>query len=174
MFPSHQKPPIFASIFHQIFMFFPNHLPEVMFGGSRCQPMLKSAILDPFWIQGVPIMAPLDAILGQNGSKRLRPRMPEALPEPTWARFGAKNCPRTYFDRLLMNFGQVFDGFGMDFGRNSDIQCLFWLQYFDCLPLQISTLCRHSIRKMISASRRIFWHGFQALSKKKHFRDSVF
>ena len=31
------------------------------------------------------------------------------------------------------------------------------LQYFDCLPLKINVLCRHSTRKMISASRRIFF-----------------
>ena len=28
------------------------------------------------------------------------------------------------------------------------------------------TWCRHSIRKMISASRRIFWHSFHPSSKK--------
>ena len=33
-------------------MFFPNPLPEAIFGGSKYQPILKSAILEPFWIQG--------------------------------------------------------------------------------------------------------------------------
>ena len=37
----------------------------------------------------------------------------------------------------------------------------FLLQYSDCWPTKLDTWCRHSIWKMISASRRIFWDGFQ-------------
>ena len=33
----------------------------------------------------------------------------------------------------------------------------FCHQYFGCLPLKISSICLHSIRKMISATRRIFF-----------------
>ena len=43
---------IFTSFFHSIFMYFRNPLPEGIFGGSRCQPMLQSTILRLFWIQG--------------------------------------------------------------------------------------------------------------------------
>ena len=50
--------------------------------------------------------------------------------------------------------------------------CIFWLQYFDCLPPKYDTWCRHSIRKMISASRRIFWHSFQPSFKKSRFFGS--
>ena len=35
------------------------------------------------------------------------------------------------------------------------------LQYSDCLPTKLDTWSRHSIWKIISASRRIFWDGFQ-------------
>ena len=41
------------------------------------------------------------------------------------------------------------------------LDTLTWLQYFDCLPHEYDTWCPHSISKMISASRRIFWDGFQ-------------
>ena len=50
----------------------------------------------------------------------------------------------------------------------------FWHQYFDCLSIEINTWCRHSIWKMISASRRIFWHGFQPFLKNYRFSASVF
>ena len=43
----------------------------------------------------------------------------------------------------------------------SHLGIFFGSQYFDCLPPKYDTWCRHSIRKMISASRRIFWHSFQ-------------
>ena len=42
------------------------------------------------------------------------------------------------------------------------------LQYFDCLPLKINVLCRHSTRKMISASRRIFF-GFTSNKLIQYF-----
>ena len=46
---------------------------------------------------------------------------------------------------------------------------ILFLQYFDRLPPKYDTWCRHSIRKMISASRRIFWHSFQPSFKKTLF-----
>ena len=50
----------------------------------------------------------------------------------------------------------------------------FLLQYFDCLPTKLDTWCCHSIWKMISASRRIFWDGFQRCLKKCRCSASVF
>ena len=50
----------------------------------------------------------------------------------------------------------------------------FLLQYFDCLPTKLDTWCRHSIWKMISASRRIFWDGFQRVLKTCRLLASVF
>ena len=41
----------FSLIVH---VFFPNPLSESIFGGSRCQPMLKNLILVSFWIHGRP------------------------------------------------------------------------------------------------------------------------
>ena len=40
--------------------------------------------------------------------------------------------------------------------KNMIFGLAFLLQYFDCLPTKHDTWCRHSIWKMISASRRIF------------------
>ena len=34
---------------------------------------------------------------------------------------------------------------------------IYWLQYFDRFPLKVSTSCRHSIRKVINASRRVLF-----------------
>ena len=48
------------------------------------------------------------------------------------------------------------------------------LQYFGVLPLKNSSLWRHSIRKMISASSRIFLHSFQTFLKKHDFRLQYF
>ena len=48
------------------------------------------------------------------------------------------------------------------------------LQYFDCLPTKLDTWCRHSIWKIISASRRIFWDGFQPFLKNRWFSVSLF
>ena len=46
--PSHQKPFIFASIFHEIFMFYLNPLPETILVGSKRQPILQNMFLDSF------------------------------------------------------------------------------------------------------------------------------
>ena len=43
---SHQKPSIFASFFHRIFMFFPNPLSEAIFRRSKSELSLKRAILE--------------------------------------------------------------------------------------------------------------------------------
>ena len=48
----------------------------------------------------------------------------------------------------------------------------FWLQYFDCLPTKLDTWCGHSIWKIISTSRRIFWDGFQPFLKNAWFSVS--
>ena len=41
-----------------------------------------------------------------------------------------------------------------------------------CLPVEQDTWCSHSICKMISASRRIFWDGFQPFLKNTWFSVS--
>ena len=55
-FTSFVSNPISSISLHLIFMFFPNHLPDDIFRGSKCQPILKSAILEPFWIQGLSLI----------------------------------------------------------------------------------------------------------------------
>ena len=54
------------------------------------------------------------------------------------------------------------------------LDTLTWLQYFDCLPHEYDTWCPHSISKMISASRRIFWDGFQPFLKNTWFFGLAF
>ena len=59
----------FYIVFSFIFMSFPNLLLEAIFGRSKRRSMNKSAILEPFWIQGgaknTPLGRPyLDEYLG--------------------------------------------------------------------------------------------------------------
>ena len=57
----------FSLNFH---IFFPNALPETILRGSKCQPILKSAILDRFSIFLGPKTDPWSDMFGQKGSKR--------------------------------------------------------------------------------------------------------
>ena len=50
--------------------------------------------------------------------------------EPTWARLGAENAPRTHFHRsgvVFVDFGTIWEGFWKDVGRMLD-KC--WMDFF--------------------------------------------
>jgi len=96
--PSHQKPLTFASIFHKIFMFFSNPLPETIFGGSKRPSIRKSTFLDRFTIFEGPENDPWNDTFGLKVDFWSHCRRPGALLEPTWARFGAENAPRGNFE----------------------------------------------------------------------------
>ena len=85
------------------------------------------------------------------------------------AEFWHRNRPKVW---ILDGFGTIEAGFSINsvyLLAQSNCQSLkiagfrlrFWVQYFDCLPLRIGTWRRLSIRKIISASRRIFCDRFQ-------------
>ena len=63
-------------------MFFPNPLPETIFRGSKCQPILDGAILEPFWIQGGSKNGPF----GHHFRVKINPKMDQ----------GAKSAPRPF------------------------------------------------------------------------------
>ena len=108
MFKSHQKASNFASIFHSIFMFFPNPLPEGIFGGPKCRFMLKSAILGQLPIFREPQNGPLERHFRAKRSPKSKLFCTGSLPEPTWARHATQNGPRTHFHRFWMDFGWSF------------------------------------------------------------------
>ena len=116
MVPSHQKPPIFASIFHQIFMFFPNPLPEAIFRGSKSQPILKSAILEPYWIQG--------GSKNRSPERHFRPkRLQKPSPPNNGERPGAdlvaiwrRKRSKDAFLSIWLCFLLILEGFWTNFG----------------------------------------------------------
>ena len=54
-------------------------------------------------------------ILDENASTNLRPLPPGPFQEPTWARFGAENTPRTKFHRSGIVFNRFWKKFGTMF-----------------------------------------------------------
>ena len=120
MVPSHQKASIFASIFHQIFMFFPNPLPEVIFRGTLRWSRPKKTIFDRLWDPLGPKIGPWSTIFRPKGSHKFWRIRPGALLEPTWSRFCAENAPRTHFHRSGVVFLNILEWFWKDFGSILD------------------------------------------------------
>ena len=71
-----------------------------------------------------------------------------------WYHFGT---PRAPFSEPLVHFAIILVPFWYAFRALFIFLLNFRHQYFGCLPLKINSICVHSIRKMISASRRIFF-----------------
>ena len=82
----------------------------------------------------------------------------------------------SYHKELIYISGiiEIILGTMLLFEKTRFLASFFWLQCFDCLPHKISTWCRHSIRKIISASRRIVWNSFQTCLKKYTISGFVF
>ena len=111
----HQKPSIFASIFHSIFMFFTNPLPEGIFRGSKCPSILKSTILERSAISWGAENGPINPNNISKSDENLCPFPAGPSLEPTWARFGAENAPRTHFHRSGVVFCLILEGFSNTF-----------------------------------------------------------
>lgn len=112
---SHQKTLIYASIFHQIFMFFPPPLPKVIFGGSKRRSRFQSSILEPFWIQGGSQDGPFDRSFPLK-------RFKKSSTPVGWERLGAnlgakwrRKHSKTIQDSTLTDFGRILDRFGIKF-----------------------------------------------------------
>ena len=108
---SHQKPSIFASIFHSIFMFFPNPLPEGIFRGSKSQSSLKSAILERSAIsQGAENGPIFPNNISKNHEKATTPnsgKRPGADLGAKWRRKRSK----VVFSSIWARFLSICDGF---------------------------------------------------------------
>ena len=100
-------------------MFFPNPLPETIFGGSKCQPMLESMILEPFWIQGYPKNGPFGHhFRSEKLQKATTPNYqsrPGADLVATWRRKRSQNISSSISGRFLTDFGRVSNDFRLFF-----------------------------------------------------------
>ena len=118
--PGHQKPLIFALIFHLIFMFFPDLIPEAILGGSERPPLLKSAIFEhstdfigPKSRSRKSRFPPKSRKKVTRPSYRERPGADLDRPGAIWHRFGSKDVFFSILGWFLVDFGMVF---GMIFG----------------------------------------------------------
>ena len=120
----HQKPSISASVFHRNFMFFPNPLPEAIFGGSKCPSIRKSAFLDRFSIFRGSQNRPLAPQLRQQTGGALRPFIYQIDPlRPFWPQ-GVNLINKWPQGRFLVYFGRLFNQFRLYFqGKSTDCGC---------------------------------------------------
>ena len=133
-----EKSSIFASMFHRNFMFFPNALPETIFRGAMCQPMLKSAILDRFSIFLGSKTDPWNDIFGQRGAKGRSPPLdlerPGADLGAIWRRKRSKDALSSILGHFLVDFGWmliIFEGLLMLLFRiSSPFMTLMVLQFW--------------------------------------------
>ena len=112
---SHQKSKICASMFYLIFMFFPTPLPEGIFRGSKCPSILKSTILERSAISWRAENGPINPNNISKSHLKSKNFRPGSVLEPTWARFGAENAPRTHFHRYGIVFCSILEGFSNNF-----------------------------------------------------------
>ena len=117
-------------------MFFPNPLPETIFGGSKCQPMLKSAILDRFSIPLGSQNRPWSHMIGQKGVKKVSPSKygdhPGADLVAIWRRKRSKDAFSSIWTRCLVDFGRIFNDFRL-------ICCCYVSKFRRCLNINSLT-----------------------------------
>ena len=170
-FLSPQKTLFVWLILHEMLVFFTNTLPELIFRALKCQPKRKKhdfgRILEPKaapkWAFGATVFAE---------------------EEPTWSRLGGILAPKSVQGMELGWFwddqGRFIDQFGVSFGtiyqpilkKETKIGFVFLSWVFRLVTQQNRHLLS-SIRKIISASRRIFWHRFQPFYKKTWLLTSL-
>ena len=105
-----------------------NRLQTSFFEGPCADLGPKVRFWTDFGSQLGPEMAPWSTIFDQKGAKTVTRQMRQSVLEPTWARFGAENGPRTYFSRFGTVFGwcwkdyrwilKDFQGFPTYFGHD--------------------------------------------------------
>ena len=98
--------------FSLIFMFFPNLFYTSFFQGPCADLIPKMRFLTDFGSPLGSTMIPWSTIFDQEGAKCRVPRMTRSVLEPTWARFGAENAPRTQFHRSWLVFGSFLKDLG--------------------------------------------------------------
>ena len=116
---SHQKPSILASIFHSIFMFFPNPLPEGIFRGSKCPSILKSTILERSAIsrgaENGPIIPNNISKNDKKGSRANYGDPPGADLAAIWRRKRSKDEFASILGRFFVDFEWIVDEFRLIF-----------------------------------------------------------
>ena len=116
---SHQKPSILASIFHSIFMFFPNSCPEGIFWRSKSQSSLKNTILERSAISLGAENGPINPNnISKNDKKTGRPNSgdpPGAYLGAIWHRKRSKDVFSYIWGRFFVDFGRIWDNFRLIF-----------------------------------------------------------
>ena len=138
---SHHKASILASIFHAIFMIFPNHLPEAIFRGSKCPSMLVSEIFSGFRAPAGSKNYPLE----QNFPPNTAPKVtwPSSRTRPgadlgaIWCRIRSKDAFSSIWGRFLIDFGRIFEQF------SEHVEC-----YFSKFQRRINTNSLTCVRKI--------------------------
>ena len=102
-------------------MFFPPPLPEVIFRGTLRRSRPKSAIFGGLGSQLGSKLAPWSATFDQKGSQFLLVNRIQSVLEPTQARFGAENAPRTQFSSIWDVFWSILEGFWINLGWIFDV-----------------------------------------------------
>ena len=98
----------FCVVCSLLFMCFPNPILESIFGGSRCQPMLKSLILDPFWFHRGATPPTLKRHFRQ---KRLQKSSNPNYGEPPGADLGAIWRQKRYEGDFVLIWSSLCCGF---------------------------------------------------------------
>ena len=167
MVPSHQKAYILASIFHQIFMFFPTPLPEVIFRGTLRRSRPKSAIFNGFWDPAGPQHGPFERHFRPKGAKRSS--TPNAGERPgadlgaIWRRKRSKDAFSLIWVSFLVDFGRVWDHFGRIFYDFSSIVDVIFERiqassFFTCFPSNFQTSRQRTTKsKQQPPSEQAIW-----------------
>ena len=116
---SHQKPLIFALIFHAIFMFFPNQLPEGIFRGSKCPSIIKGTILvRPLISRGAENGPIIPNNISKNDKKGSRANYGDPLGADLgaiWRRKRSKDEVSSIWGRFFIDLGWIFNKFRLMF-----------------------------------------------------------
>ena len=90
-------------------MLFPNSLPDDIFRRSKCQPILKSRILEPF---STPRGCQNDSFERHFQPKWLSKGVIAFVPGPPWSRPGRNLAPKTLQGSIFVDLGSFWDDFG--------------------------------------------------------------
>lgn len=138
-------------------MFFPNTLPEIIFGGSKRQSNPKSSIFDRFWIPAGLGNGPLEHHFRpkrlQKSSRFSGPSHHGADLGAIWRRKRSKDAFSSIWGRFLVDFRRILEGCWTILDRCLIISS-FKCSFRRCL-LPLFLLSRFSVATMLPQSATI-------------------
>ena len=105
----------FCIVFSLNFHVFPNPSRRAFLEGPSADLGSKVRFWSDFRFSQGPKMTPWSDIFSQKVDIALPGGAGRSVLEPTWARPATQNGPRTHFHRFWLDFGSIWDGFGMIF-----------------------------------------------------------